>query len=250
MITKSTSSPRSIQDNALISTNKKINDFCEFDKGNAPAKETSLSTKLAEVKNTDVFLSKNQAIESPTPHFGTFASDFKRVGEGLPDNAVLKEKEHFHINVQHNIDHITDSLLPQYDVSYQSALTLFQNIGSHHNASYVEKIKELLIGTRAQKEQLQDHAMSLFLQSDLKNNNTVNFNDKVQMTADKQYSLFECIFKISYSFDDIERLLSASSSKDLFLKFSSEDKNKNKLDKLFSILTANSVKSLHEEMKI
>ncbi|KNC09794.1 hypothetical protein AC791_14320 [Klebsiella sp. RIT-PI-d] len=249
MITKSKSSPRSIQDNALISTNNKINDVCEVGKGNAPEKGTSLSAKLMEVKNIDVFLAQNKTGENSSSHFGAFSGDFTKGRESLLDNSVVQEKDHIHINFQQDINHITDSLLPQSDVSYQSALTLFQNIASYHNASDAEKIKELLMATRAEKEQLQDHAISLFLRSESINSVTEDFTDKDQLTLDKQYSLFESIFKVSYSFDDVERLLDASSVKDQFLEFASQDENKNKLGDLFSGLIKNSVRSLQEEMK-
>ncbi|POT59489.1 hypothetical protein C3432_01845 [Citrobacter amalonaticus] len=241
MISVNKSFLRSIQDNALTSTEKDVESA--NDRSSVSVKNTSLRAELSDVKNVFKSYSSASSQESLRTTKGLLAEDFQSKNISPASDTVAASGEQLHINAQKRIDDIVKVLLPEIDVSYQVARTACDNIDTN-DLSKLDKMKKYVTTAYEQKRNLQDEAISLFLQMNVVTND-INHNPDAEQSTHK---LFALIFNLSCSYDDVVKLLDSAKVTDSFLKFASDESNQSELTDLYGAFGKNSSNSLENEI--
>lgn len=260
MIITNRSSLHPVQDSMHVSDNEKKTDGAVDSSACSSAVQTVLGSGLSGVKNVGTSfdnINLNKELPSVSDN-QLFRKEFLKVNVLSPD--ALAESRNHRKNASHTIpstishdrslavsqqciDHIVEKILPDIDSSYQVALTTYENIKSL-DPLVSGAAKEALVDIENEKKALQDEVLGLYQQCE-------NIKDSLgqgQHASGSQYLIFSLIFKISFSFNDVERLLDHVSLKDSFFEFAHADENQPAVIALYAMLNKNCTQSLESEM--
>lgn len=237
---------RAIQNNSLTSVDTQKDPGLVNDCHDTPQKRTSFDSELSEVKNVAKSLSNMVSVGTTPSSKGGISQDLHHVNVLVSGSPLMIGEERQRVETQRRVNEIVNVILPNIDTTFQVARTLYDNAEMSDKPGLVE-VERIYTIADAQKRDLQDEAISLFYQENTVSNYNLNSRLEKQMILD-EYPLFSLIFSLSYSFDDVERLLDKTFSKESFLQFVTNDSNHQKICELYGILGGNAKNSLDNEI--
>ena len=236
-----------VPDNSLTSVEvnngiKSVNDAVDVLPNNS-----SFSHELTGVRNVNQTINAHFVADHFLQTKGLFAQEFLSVGPILCEHTVTNSVDTTQRSGLLRISQIVNDLLPKFDSSYQISRTVYENTDK---ANFLEEMSAQQVFSKAslQKENLQKEAMTLYVQHhpDLAG---VLKNDAIESAVMEILPpFFTLIFNLSFSYDDVERLLDSTGIKNYFLEFAKDDRNQDQVSALFQILNVNSARSLENEM--
>lgn len=237
---------RAIQNDLLTSGNIPKNSELVNDSFDSFHGYSSFDSELSEVKNVSKSLSNMAKIGTTVCFKGGISQDLLCLHVLRSDSVLAIGKDRLRVETQKRIDEIVNVCLPKVDVTYQVARTLCDNAAMGDKSALIEA-EHIFTMADLQKRDLQDEALSLFNQENILNRHITydRLNEQISL---KEYSLFLLIFRLSYSFDDVDQLLSRTCSKDLFRHFVANVNNTQKVLELYEILGENTRNSLDNEI--
>lgn len=237
---------RAIQNNSLTSVDTQKEPGLVNDCHDTSQKRTSFDSELSEVKNVTKSLSNMVRVGTMSSSKGGISQDLHHVNVLVSGSPHMIGEERQRIETQRRVDGIVNVFLPNIDTTFQVARTLYDNAKMSDKPGLVDAERIYTIAD-VQKRDLQDEAISLFYQENRLSSYNLNSRLEKQVTLDG-YPLFSLIFSLSYSFDDVERLLDRTFAKESFLQFVTNDSNRQKICELYGILGGNTKNSLDNEI--
>lgn len=246
MITFNKNLLRAIHNNSLTSVDTQKDPGLVNDCHNTSQKRISFKSELSEVKNVAKSLSNTVKMGTASSSKVGIFHNLHHVNVLASGSSVIIGKDCQRIEPKSRIEEIVNVSLPNIDTIFQVARTSYDNAYMSDKPGLVE-VERIYSMADAQKRGLQDEAISLFYQENIVSSYNLNSRLDKQVILDV-YPLFSLIFSLSYSFDDVEKLLDRTFSKESFLKYVDNDSNHQKICKLYEILWANSKRSLDNEI--
>nr|WP_318383166.1 hypothetical protein [uncultured Enterobacter sp.] len=141
-----------------------------------------------------------------------------------------------HIVDESRLKEIVTQLLPENDLLFQTTYTSMINTADRNTPAFLAA-EENYQSAYAEKVDLQNEAIRLF---NLLNTEKTEVKDNV--------SLYKLLFKMSYSFEEVEGLLNKANVNDHFIRYASDERNAQGVTELYTILSSNAAASVSGEL--